>query len=103
MVGASNRPQSVGHTVMRNLLAGGFEGIVMPVNPKYEAVANVLAYSDVASLPMAPDLAVICTPPQVVPQVVGELGELGTKAAIVLTAVAGTAILRLRSERALLG
>lgn len=86
VIGASNRPRSVGATVMRNLLEGGFSGPIMPVNPKYEAVAGVLAYPDVASLPKAPELAVICTPAKIVPGLISELGQRGTKAAVVLTA-----------------
>jgi acetyltransferase len=86
VVGASDRPQSVGATVMRNLLDGGFKGPVWPVNPKYRAVAGQRTYSDVAKLPAAPDLAVICTPPAVVPGVIDALGKLGTRAAVVLTA-----------------
>jgi acetyltransferase len=63
---------------MRNLLAGGFEGAIMPVNPKYKAVAGVLAYPDVSALPVAPDLAVICTPAATVPGLIAALGERGT-------------------------
>ena len=86
VVGASNRAHSVGHVVVRNLLRGGFSGPVMPVNPKYEAVAGVLTYPDIASLPITPDLAVICTPPSIVPDLVKELGDSGTRAVVVLTA-----------------
>ena len=43
VIGASNTPLSVGNTVMRNLLAGGFQGAIMPVNPKHTAVDGVLA------------------------------------------------------------
>ncbi len=86
VVGASNRPRSVGATVMRNLLQGGFSGAILPVNPKYEAVAGVRAYRSLADLPAVPDLAVVCTPPAAVPGVIGELGAAGTKAAVVLTA-----------------
>ncbi len=86
LIGASIRPHSVGATVMRNLLADGFEGPIMPVNPKYEAVCGVLTYASVAELPRAPDLAVICTPPMTVPGLISQLGSRGTKAAVVLTA-----------------
>ncbi|MCL4860826.1 MAG: acetate--CoA ligase family protein [Caldilineaceae bacterium] len=86
LFGASNRPRSVGATVMRNLLAGGFAGPILPVNPKHKAVAGVLAYPNVASLPLTPDLAVICTPPRTVPGLVTELGRRGTQAAVVITA-----------------
>ena len=86
VIGASIRPHSVGATVMKNLLAGGFVGPIMPVNPKYEAVGGVLAYPNVEAMPRVPDLAVVCTPPATVAELVAELGQRGTKAAVVLTA-----------------
>ncbi len=86
LIGASNRPGSVGFVVARNLLGGGFEGPIMPVNPSHSSVAGMLAYPDVASLPVTPDLAVICTPPKTVPGLIGELGARGTKGAVVITA-----------------
>ena len=86
VIGATDRPGSVGRLVMRNLLEGGFEGPVLPVNPKHRAVAGVLAYGDVDSLPTTPDLAVVCTPPPTVPGLVAQLGAKGTKAVMVMTA-----------------
>jgi acetyltransferase len=86
VIGATNRAGAVGNIVMRNIMSDGFEGPVMPVNPKYEAVGGVLAYPDVASLPKAPDLAVICTPAEPIPAQIEQLGARGTRAAIVLTA-----------------
>ncbi len=86
VIGASDRPGSVGATVMRNLLAGGFKGPVWPVNPKHEQVAGQVAYANVRALPQVADLAVICTPPATVPELVAELGARGTRAAVVMTA-----------------
>ncbi len=86
VIGASNAPRSIGGVVMRNLLKGGFDGPIMPVNPKYQAVAGVLTYPDIASLPVAPDLAVVCTPPKTVPEVIAQLGQRGARAAAVITA-----------------
>ena len=86
VVGASNRKNSVGRAVMRNLLTGGFNGTVMPVNPKHASVTGVLAYPDVTELPQPADLAVICTPPHTVPKIIEDLGANGTRAAVVLTA-----------------
>ena len=86
MIGASNRPCSAGLVTMQNLLSGGFDGPIIPVNPRHKSVAGVLAFPDVTSLPLAPDLAVICTPPQTVPTLVSQLGARGTKAAVVITA-----------------
>ncbi len=91
VIGATQRPNAVGTVVMRNLLQGGFSGPIMPVNPKHQAISGVLAYPDVASLPVVPDLAVLCIPAA---QVVDELKKLcdrGTRAAIVMaTGLAAT-------------
>jgi acetyltransferase len=86
LVGASERPGSVGATVWRNLLEGGFKGTLFPVNPKYDTLGGHRVWPDVADLPQAPELAIICTPPATVPAIVRALGERGTRAAIVMTA-----------------
>ena len=86
VIGASNRPASLGRTVMRNLLIGDFNGSILPVNPNHRTVAGVLSYPSVGDLPITPDLALICPPPATVPALVAELGNRGTKAAIILTA-----------------
>lgn len=86
LIGASNRPHSVGAVIAENLHEGGFEGPILPVNPKHKSIAGILCYPDVVSLPVVPDLAVICTPPQTVPGLIAELGAHGTRAAIVVTA-----------------
>ncbi len=86
VIGASSREGSVGHVTLRNLLAGGFAGSIMPVNPRHRTVADIPAYPDVDALPETPDLAVICTPPETVPGIVDRAGRRGAKAAIVITA-----------------
>ncbi|NHZ80866.1 GNAT family N-acetyltransferase [Massilia sp. CCM 8695] len=86
IIGASARPNSVGATVLRNVIEGGFTGAVYPVNPKYDNLAGLRVYARVSALPAAPDLAIICTPPATVPGLVRQLGEAGTRAAIILTA-----------------
>ncbi|MES2319201.1 MAG: bifunctional acetate--CoA ligase family protein/GNAT family N-acetyltransferase [Pseudomonadota bacterium] len=89
IIGATERPNSVGATVLRNVIAGGFSGAIYPVNPKYDSLAGLLAYASVKYLPEVPDLAIICTPPATVPDLVRQLGERGTRAAVVLTAGLG--------------
>lgn len=86
IVGASNRERSVGRVISRNLLGGGFEGPVLPVNPHARSIGATLAYPTVDELPFTPDLAVICTPPETVPGIIGALGHRGTRAAVVITA-----------------
>ncbi|MFO8033816.1 MAG: bifunctional acetate--CoA ligase family protein/GNAT family N-acetyltransferase [Candidatus Bipolaricaulota bacterium] len=86
VVGASDNPASVGYTVFRNLMGSGYSGVVYPVNPKRESVQGIHAYPDMASLPRTPDLAVICTPANSVPGLVGECGSAGTKGIIINSA-----------------
>lgn len=86
LIGASDRPCSAGLATMQNLLAGGFGGPVFPVNPAHRSVSGVLCYPDISQLPLAPELAVICTPPATVPGLIADLGRRGTKAAVVITA-----------------
>ncbi len=86
LIGASDKEGSLGRLVMRNLLEGGFQGPIWPVNPKYRTVHDRDAYPDIASLPATPDLAAICTPAPTLPGLIAELGEHGVKAAVVLSA-----------------
>jgi len=86
VIGASKRAKSIGAVLSHNLLNAGFDGPVMPVNPHERSIESTLAYGSVADLPLPPDLAVICTPPKTVPGLVKELGERGTRAAVVITA-----------------
>lgn len=84
--GASPRHETVGYTIMRNLLEGGFTGDIWLVNPHYEELEGRRCYPDVQSLPDTPDLAVLATPPKTIPGLIDALGERGTRAAIVITA-----------------
>ena len=84
--GASARAGSVGATVWRNLRSGGFKGPVYAVNPKHTQLDGEPVAARAADLPAVPDLAVLCTPPASVPGLIAELGALGTRAAIVMTA-----------------
>jgi acetyltransferase len=83
--GATLRPASVGGTVWRNLNAE-FKGQLYAVNPKHADLNGVPTFANVAALPEAPDLAVICTPPATVAPLIADLGARGTRAAIVITA-----------------
>jgi acetyltransferase len=89
VIGATLRPHSVGATVLNNIIEGGFRGKIFPVNPKYDMLGALPCYAKVKDLPQIPDLAVICTPPATVPALIAELGEHGTRAAVVLTAGLG--------------
>ena len=86
VIGASDTPASVGYTVLRNLIGSGFRGVVYPVNHKRESVQGISAYKDVAALPHAPDLAVVCTPAPTVPGIIRACGEMGTRGIVIISA-----------------
>ncbi len=85
VIGASMKPQRAGFLMMRNLLAGGFNGPVMPVTPTWKAVLGVLAWPTIASLPFSPDLAVLCTHAKRNLELLEALGEKGCKTCIILS------------------
>ena len=85
VVGASERSGSVGATVWRNLRVA-FRGPTYAVNTGHATVDGEPAFAHPADLPEAPDLAIICTPPDTVAGLIAELGRLGTRATIVMTA-----------------
>jgi acetyltransferase len=89
VIGATERANSVGGTVTRNLLHGGFAGPIYPVNPRRTEVQGKRCYASIASLPETPDMAVICTPAATVPSVIAELGACGSKVAVIVTAGLG--------------
>ncbi len=86
VIGASNKLGSVGAVLIENIKTGGFSGRVFPVNPKHQTVSGLKCYPSVTSIPEAPDLAIIATPPETVPPLISELGKKGTRAVVVITA-----------------
>lgn len=89
LIGASERPGSLGALVMSNILRGGFAGQFFPVNPKYKDLSGRPCFARVADLPQPPDLCVIVTPPQTVPRLIDEIGQAGGRAAVIISAGIG--------------
>jgi acetyl coenzyme A synthetase (ADP forming)-like protein len=86
VVGASNRPGSLGLAVFRNLLAGGYQGILYPTNPKARSVHGVKAYPSLKDIPDEVDMAVLIIPPEHVEGIIEEAAGKGIKGCIVITA-----------------
>lgn len=86
IVGATERPGSVGATVMRNVIDGGFPGRVTPVNPGRATVFDRAAAARIEDLSEPPDLAVLCTPAPTVPGLLRACGRVGVRGAVVLAA-----------------
>jgi acetyltransferase len=86
VIGATETPNSVGRTVLWNLVTSPFGGTVYPVNPKRPSVLGVKAYQSISDIPEQVDLAVIVTPPPSIPGIIRECGENGVRGAIVISA-----------------
>ncbi|MGE3781080.1 MAG: acetate--CoA ligase family protein, partial [Pirellulaceae bacterium] len=86
VLGASRKRTSLGSIVLANLVSGGYTGTILPVNPKYRSIDDRACFAQVGELPEPPDLAVICTPAAIVPQLVRECGEAGIRGLLILSA-----------------
>jgi len=85
ILGASTDFTKVNGRTLKFLLAKGYRGRIFPVNPKYQRIGELACYPDVASLPEAPDLAVVAVPARAVAASLRELGRRGAKSAIVFS------------------
>ena len=86
VVGASNRPGSLGLAIFKNLLQGGYEGILYPVHPKARSIHGVKAYQGIADIPENVDMAVIIVPAERAYGVIEEAAECKVKGCVVITA-----------------
>src|SRR5919107_2172380 len=86
LIGATETENSVGRTVLQNLLATPFGGTVYPVNPRRAGVLGVRAYPRIADVPERVDLAVIATPAPTVAGLIEECIDAGVRGAVILSA-----------------
>jgi acyl-CoA synthetase (NDP forming) len=86
VVGASTRPDAVGHQVLANIVEGEFTGTVYAVNPKHSSILGVPCVPSAIDLPEAPDLAIIAVPAAHVPEVVRACGARGVQTIVLLSA-----------------
>lgn len=85
IIGASETPNSIGMTLVRNVIDGGFRGKLYLVNPRHERLFGQPVYDSVESIPQRLDLAVICTRAERVPGIVEACGRAGTRHVIVIS------------------
>ena len=86
MIGATERPGSIGRRVLWALLSSPFGGTVYPVSKDRPSVLGIKAYPNVAAVPEAVDMAVIATPAATVPGIIGECVQAGVKTAVIISA-----------------
>ncbi len=85
LVGASERPGSVGRIVLENILGGEFRGEFFPVNPNHRKVLGRKSYESLAAIGKHVDLAVIVTPASILRSVLESGAKVKLRAAIVVT------------------
>ncbi|MDI6871814.1 MAG: acetate--CoA ligase family protein [Bacillota bacterium] len=101
VVGASNTPGKVGHSLVRNLQESGYPGKILPINPKEKEILGYRCFPDIAAVGEPVDLAVISIPAVHVLQAARECGAAGVKHLIVISAgfkETGTEGLKLERE-----
>jgi acetyltransferase len=85
VIGASTSPDKLGHEILRNILDGGYQGAVYPINPKADTILDLPCHTNVKELQEPPDLAVLIIPARFVPQAIQDCGEKGVKGAVIIT------------------
>ncbi len=86
VIGASERDDSIGAKILRNLIGVGYRGAVFPVNPFRQSVQGIMAYPSIGKIPRKIDLAILATPAHTIPQIAQECGEAGVGGIIITSA-----------------
>jgi acetyltransferase len=86
VIGATDRPGTVGRTVLANLAQTCLQVKLYAVNPNRAEILGIKTYKTIADIPEEVDLAVVCTPAITVPQLMGECVDAGVKSAVVISA-----------------
>ncbi|MBK8900315.1 MAG: bifunctional acetate--CoA ligase family protein/GNAT family N-acetyltransferase [Anaerolineaceae bacterium] len=86
LIGATEREDSVGRTILWNLMTNSFGGTIFPINPTRGSVMGIKAYPSIGEVPEKVDLAIIVTPARTVPGIIRECVEAGVRGAIVISA-----------------
>ncbi len=86
VIGATDRPGTVGRSVISNLLESKFPIKIHAINPTHEEVLGIKTLKQIADVPGALDLAIVVTPAATVPQIIGECVDAGVKSAVVISA-----------------
>jgi len=86
VIGASDKPGKIGFEIFRNIVEGGFQGKIYPVNPKITELMGYACYHSIKDVPGTVDLVVITIPAPIIPEVLEQCGEKGVKGVIIISA-----------------
>jgi acetyl coenzyme A synthetase (ADP forming)-like protein len=84
VIGASPEPGKIGYAVMENIINGGYEGQLYPINPRASVILGRACYPSVKDIPAPVDIAIFCIPARFVAPVLEECGEKGIRGAILI-------------------
>lgn len=85
VIGASEKEDSVGLVIFRNILNSGYSGKLYPVNPRHETILGVPCFKRVEDIGQRIDLAIIMTRSQHVPHLIEQCGVSGIKKVVVIS------------------
>jgi acyl-CoA synthetase (NDP forming)/GNAT superfamily N-acetyltransferase len=85
VIGASRRHDTIGQTLVRNLVLGDYQGRVYVVNPAAESVAGMPAYPSVMAIPDQVDIAIVAVPAESVLDVVLDCAAKGVHGLVVVS------------------
>ncbi|WP_159995496.1 acetate--CoA ligase family protein [Roseomonas sp. 18066] len=86
VIGASADAARIGGRPIAYMKELGFQGTILPVNPKRDEIQGLPAYASIAAMPEVPDVAIIAVPAAAAGLAVQELAQRGVKAAIMFSA-----------------
>ena len=85
VIGASSDPKRIGGRPVDFLRRHGFQGTILPINPKTSKVQGLTAYPSITEAPTAPDLAVIALPARLAVQAVEDCAARGVRGAVIFS------------------
>jgi acyl-CoA synthetase (NDP forming) len=88
VVGASGRSGSFGEQLLSQLLRGGYQGAVHPVNPRYQEVLGLPCRPSLADLPGPVDLAVLAVPNHALEAALQAAADAAIPAAVIFASCA---------------
>ena len=86
VLGASRTPGKVGHEVVANLINGGYQGTIVPVNPKADKILGLKCYRDLKEYDGKVDLGIVVVPLKAVKNAIQGAIDAKAKAVVVITA-----------------
>ncbi|MBF0378004.1 MAG: acetate--CoA ligase family protein [Desulfamplus sp.] len=86
VLGASTQKGKVGHDIFANILYGGYQGTLYPVNPTAKSILSVKCYKSITAIPDPVDLAMLILPPKRSLNAVEECIAKGVKGIVIVSA-----------------